>query len=315
LGVGRSATQAEIQKAYRNLARKHHPDLNPNDKTAKEKFQKVQGAFDVLNDPKKREMYDRYGSAFEHAGAAGPQPHGGQAWYGQAAPGFEEIDLSQLFGERFGDQGGGGGGFADLFGGFRRAQAGTRGRRGRAAQAPGEDVSSEVEIPFQTAIQGGKVELGVQRPDGKVDRIEVKIPAGIADRGKIRLRGQGNPGPGGGAAGDLLITVRVAPHPFFSRRGNDLYVRLPVTLSEAVTGAKVDVPTPEGTISLRVPPRTSGGSKLRARGRGVKTKNGTGDLYAEVQIMLPPVIDDGAVETIRKLDEEHPSDPRKDLRW
>ncbi len=320
LGVARNASQAEIQTAYRQLARKYHPDLNPNDKTAKEKFQKVQGAYDVLNDPSKRELYDRYGSAFESAaagagaGAAG-SPHGGQAWHTQGAPGFEEIDLSQFFGERFGAEGGGGAGFADLFGGFRRAQTGRKGK-GRAAAQPGNDLLSEVEIPFQTAVQGGKVEVGVQRQDGKVDRIEVKIPAGITDGGKIRLRGQGGAGVGKGTAGDLLLTVHVAPHPFFMRRGNDLLLRLPITLAEAVAGAKIDVPTPSGTISLRIPPRTSSGAKLRIRGHGVKPKNSeAGDLFAEVQVMLPPVIDDAAVEAIRKLDQEHPSNPRRELRW
>jgi DnaJ-class molecular chaperone len=317
LGVNRNASQADIQKAYRTLARKHHPDLNPNDKTAKEKFQKVQAAFDVLNDTSKRELYDRYGSSFESAAAgarAGAGPQGGQAWYGQGAPGFEELDLNQLFGERYGE---GGGGFADLLGGFRRgSQGSTRGRRGRAADQPGSDLQSEVEIPFQTAVQGGKVEVGVQRADGKIDRIEVKIPAGISDGGKIRLRGQGGPGVGKAPAGDLLLVVHVAAHPFFQRRGNDLTVRVPITLAEAVTGAKVDVPSPSGTISLRIPPRTSSGAKLRVRGHGIKPKSGSaGDLYAEVQIMLPPVIDDAAIETIRKLDEQHPSNPRQDLRW
>jgi DnaJ-class molecular chaperone len=316
LGVERNASQADIQKAYRALARKYHPDMNPDDKTAKTKFQQVQAAYDVLNDAGKREMYDRYGSAFESVGAGGPGggPRGGGA-YSQAEPGFEEIDLSQLFGERFGE--GSSGGFADLFGGFRKgAQGAGRKRRGSASGQRGDDVQSEIEIPFQTAIQGGMVGMGVQRPDGKIDQIEVKIPAGVNDGGKIRLRGQGSPGTGKASAGDLLLTVHVAVHPFFQRRGNDLTVRVPVTLSEAVMGAKVDVPTPSGTITLRVPPRTNSGTKLRVRGHGVKPKTGTpGDLYAEVQIMLPPEIEDAAAEAIAKLDEQHPSNPRRDLRW
>jgi curved DNA-binding protein len=317
LGVKRDASQAEIQKAYRGLARKYHPDMNPDDKTAKEKFQKVQSAYDVLNDPSKRELYDRYGSAFESAAAgAGAGPRG-QAWHGQGAPGFEEIDFSQLFGDRFGGETGGTGHpFAEIFSNFRRGgQAGGKGRRGRAEER-GADVQSEIEIPFQTAVTGGKAEVGVQHPDGKIHRIEVKIPAGIADGAKIRLRGQGGPGAGKSPAGDLLLTIHVAAHPWFTRRGNDLTVRVPVTLAEAVAGAKVDVPTPSGTISLRVPPRTSGGAKLRIRGHGVKPKTGEpGDLFAEIQIVLPPVIDDAAAEAIRKLDLEHPSSPRRDLRW
>lgn len=326
LGVEKNASQADIQKAYRTLARKYHPDLHPDDKTAKEKFQKVQAAFDVLNDTSKRELYDRYGSAFESAaagagGAGKAGPRAGGQWYTQGTPGgFEEIDLGQLFGERFGQQGEGGGGgspFADIFGGFQRAaQAGGKGRRGRAAEQPGPDVQSEIEIPFQTSIQGGKVEMGVQRGPGKVDRMNVKIPPGIQDGAKIRLRGQGGPGVGKAPAGDLLLTVHVAPHPYYQRRGNDLIVRVPITLAEAVAGAKVDVPTPGGVISLRIPPRTSSGSKLRVRGQGIKLKDDTvGDLYAEVQIMLPPAIDDATAKAIRKLDVEHPTNPRRDLRW
>jgi curved DNA-binding protein len=323
LGVERNATQADIQKAYRTLARKYHPDLHPDDKKAKENFQKVQGAFDVLNDPSKRELYDRYGSAFESAAAAGAAGGGagprGAQWHTQAGPGgYEEIDFGQLFGERFGQEGGGGTSpFADLFGGFQRAaQSGGRGKRGRTADQPGPDIQSEIEVPFQTAVQGGKVDVSIQRAPGKIDRIEVKIPAGINDGGKIRLRGQGGPGSGKAPAGDLLLTVHVAAHPFFTRRGNDLIVRVPITLSEAVGGAKVDVPTPTGEISLRIPPRTSSGAKLRVRGHGLKSKDGTpGDLYAEVQIVLPSNIDEATAEAIRKLDAENPSNPRRELKW
>ncbi len=226
--------------------------------------------------------------------------------------------MSQFFGERYGEGGESSGNpFADLLGGFRRGQqGGKRGRKGKAAATAGTDVHSEIEVPFQTAIQGGKIEVGMQRADGKVEHIEVKIPAGINDGAKIRLRGQGGPSPSGGAAGDVLLTIHVAPHPWFQRRGNDLTVRVPVTLAEAVGGAKVDVPTPSGTISLRVPPRTSSGTKLRIRGHGVKPKTGTpGDLYAEVQIMLPPTIDETTVDAIRKLDEQNPMNARQDLRW
>jgi curved DNA-binding protein len=315
LGVSKTASQDDIQKAYRKLARKHHPDLNPDDKTAKEKFQKVQAAFDVLNDPKKRELFDKYGSAYEAAGAgAGPQGGYGGGWQPQGGPqGFEDIDLSQLFG---GGGGGAGSPFADLFGGFRKSGGGGGRRRSRTAEEPGADVQSEVEVPFQTAIVGGKIQFGLQRPDGKVDQIEVKVPAGVKEGAKIRLRGQGGPGVGGGSDGDLLLTVHVAAHPSFQRRGNDLIVRLPITLAEAVDGAKVDLPTPSGTITLRVPPRTSSGSKLRVKGHGVKPKSGDpGDLYAEVQVMLPPAIDDASAEAIRKLDQANPSTPRRDLKW
>ncbi|HEY2883352.1 MAG TPA: DnaJ C-terminal domain-containing protein, partial [Pirellulales bacterium] len=293
------------------------PDLHPDDKSAKEKFQKVQAAFDVLNDTKKRELYDRYGSAFESAAAAGGGPKPGQTWSTQGGPGFDEIDINQLFGQRYGEAGGGGSPFSELFGSFRRGSStGGKGRRSRSVGEPGNDVQSEIEIPFQTAIEGGTVEVGVQRPGGKNDRIEVKIPAGVTEAAKIRLRGQGGEGTGGAPAGDILLTVHVAAHPFFQRRGNDLIVRVPVSLAEAVSGAKVDVPTPSGTISLRIPPHTSSGSRLRVRGHGVKSKTGSaGDLYAEVQIMLPPTIDDATAQAIQKLDQSQPTNPRRDLRW
>jgi curved DNA-binding protein len=159
----------------------------------------------------------------------------------------------------------------------------------------------------------------VERPDGHVETLAVKIPAGISDGKKIRLRGQGG-SAGGGTPGDILITVHVAAHPWFTRHGNDLEVRLPVTLAEAALGAKVDVPTPRGTISLRVPPGASSGKRLRVKGHGVKTRDGEpGDLYAEIQIVLPASLDEESLELIKKLDERlqtgQPQNPRRELRW
>lgn len=315
LGVERNATQEDIQKAYRALARKYHPDMNPDDKTAKKKFQEVQSAFDVLGDASKRELYDRYGSSFEGsaAGARGPQ------WREGAAPGGQDFDFSQFFGERFGGEEGAGGGFSDLFKQFGASHTtGGRGRRGRrAANTPGGDVESETEIPFHVAVAGGEVQLRLQRNGGQIETLTVKIPAGVDDGAKIRLRGQGEPSPNGGPAGDLFLRVHVAPHSSYSRRGADLLVRLPVSLREATEGAKVDVPTPQGTVSLRVPPGTSSGAKLRVKGHGVSIKGKpAGDLLAEVQIVLPKKLDDEAIELIRKFDEHSPtSNPREHLRW
>jgi len=314
LGVGRDASSADIQKAYRKLARKYHPDLNPDDKTAKGKFQEVQRAFDVLNDPSKRELYDRYGSSFESMGA-GAGPRGGRAAW-SPEPGGEEIDFSQLFGERFGG-GDPSGGFADIFTQFRRAGGGKR--SGRAQGARGGDVAAELEIPFATAVLGGQTQISLQRPDGQVETLSVKIPQGISEGKKIRLRGKGEAVPGG-AAGDLLITVHVAPHPWFTRKGNNLEVRVPVTLAEAALGAKVDVPTPKGTIALSIPPGSSSGRKLRVKGHGVAGRNGeAGDLYAEIQIVLPSPLDEECLELVKKLDAHaqsaHAQQPRKDLRW
>ncbi|HEY2839505.1 MAG TPA: DnaJ C-terminal domain-containing protein, partial [Pirellulales bacterium] len=255
LEVPREASQAEIQKAYRRLARKHHPDLNPDDKAAKKRFQEVQAAFDVLNDTNKRELYDRYGSSFETMGQGGPHPGPGGPAGGPTSA--EDFDFSQFFGDRFGggEAGRGAGGFADFFSEMRGGRSGTRktAKPAKPGKQRGADLESAVEIPFNVAIVGGQTELSLDR-GGKVETISVKIPAGIEEGKKIRLRGQGAPGANDGPPGDLLLTIHIAPHPYFRRRGDDLDVRVPVTLLEAAEGAKVEVPTPKGTVALRVPP-------------------------------------------------------------
>lgn len=317
LGVARNATQEEIQKAYRDLARKYHPDMNPDDKSAKKKFQKIQAAFDVLNDPKKREMYDRYGSSFETMGGG---PRGGTTWHTSYGPaggfgGFEDIDFGQFFGERFGSGRAGVGDFADLFEQFRRDGASSR-RQAAGRERRGADLAHDLRIPFATAVTGGTVELSIVRPSGRSETLQVKVPAGIEDGKKIRLRGQGEPAPGGGTPGDILLTVHVDPHPVFQRQGNNLIVKVPVTLAEAALGAKVDVPTPHGTVALQVPPGTSSGTKLRVRGHGVAPKSGLpGDLLAEIQIVLPKTLDEEARRAIRQIAERHPQSPRANLRW
>jgi curved DNA-binding protein len=312
LGVKRDASQAEIQKAYRDLARKYHPDLNPDDKTAKEKFQKVQAAFEVLNDSSKREMYDRYGSSFESFAQGGPRTQG-RGGRQQTAPGFEDVDFSEFFGERYATDPSNL--FGDIFGQFRRAGGTKPPRRKKGTPAASGDLQLAIEVPFQTAILGGSVDLTVPRASGHVDTISVKIPAGIEDGAKVRLRGQGE-STAAEPPGDLLLTVRAAPHPFFHRRGNNLEVKLPVTLAEAVLGAKVDVPTPRGTISLRIPPRTSSGTKLRIKGHGVrKSKTEAGDLFAEVQIVLPAQFDDASLEAIKRLGALDARNPRAELKW
>ena len=311
LGVPRTASAEDIRKAYRDLARKYHPDLHPDDEAAKAKFKQVQAAFDVLNDSSKREMYDRYGSSFEGVGAGGPR--GG--WSGGPFPGGgfpgggggAEIDLESLFG--------GGGGFEQLFGGGKRT-GGKRGGR-RPPQTPGADVSARIEIPFQLAIDGGKTDVRIER-DGTTETISVTIPQGLPDGARMRLRGQGRPGTGGGPAGDLLLEVGVAAHPLFHRDGDTLELALPITLAEAIEGAKVDVPTPWGTIALRIPPGTSGGRKLRAAGMGVRHTNGaTGDLIAEVQIVLPDGADATALQRVLEAAKaaQPAVSPRAHLRW
>jgi DnaJ-class molecular chaperone len=180
---------------------------------------------------------------------------------------------------------------------------------------PGEDVTHDLTIPFQTAVLGGEANLRVRRHGAKAETISVKIPAGIDEGKTIRLRGQGSPSATGGVPGDLLITIHVEPHPSFRREGLDLTVEVPVTLAEAALGGKVDVPTPHGTITMTIPPGTSSGKKIRAKGYGVRAKDTRGDLFAEIQIVLPKHIQDEDAELIRTLDNHWAQRLRDDLQW
>lgn len=313
LGINRNATADEIQKAYRKLARKYHPDVNP-DKNAKAKFQQIQQAYDVLNDPEKREMYDRFGSSFESAGA-GPRPGGG-SWqsYSTGPGGFEGFDFSQIFG---GAQPGAGfeGNFSDIFKQFAEQSAGQQRRSGTRTRR-GADLHHELEIPFQTAVTGGEARLRIRRATGKEETITVKIPPGVDEGQTIRLRGQGDAGGRNGVPGDLLITVHVTPHPWFRRKGLDLEVDVPVTLAEAALGTKIDIPTPHGVVSVKVPAGTSSGKRLRLKGQGIHRKDGEqGDLYAQLQIAIPSRIDAASAELIRRFDQQNPFNPRTELTW
>jgi DnaJ-class molecular chaperone len=327
LGVGRSASDDELQKAYRKLARKYHPDLNPDDKAAQKKFKEVQQAYDVLSDEKKRKLYDQFGANYEQMAAGGGPPWGGAAGGGQVPPGFEGFE----FQGNWPGGGGGGGGplppdLEDLLRQFTGGGAtvdfgsGTAGRRRsrRRPAEPGADLRHEVQIPLRTAVDGGEVGLRVHR-EGRAESPElltVKIPPGIDDGQTIRLRGQGATSRSGGPAGDLFVTVRIAPHPSFRRDGLDLIVKVPVTVAEAALGAKVDIPTPHGTITMKVPAGTSSGARLRAKGQGVQKRDGQpGDLYAELQIVLPKHLDHESQELLRQLAERLKDNPRADLSW
>ncbi len=305
LGVRRDATAEEIQKAYRQLVRKYHPDLNPDDKQAQEKFKEVQEAFEVLSDPKKREMYDRYGSAFEYA-TAGGGPGGASYRWQQVDTDFDDFDFSQIFGSRFGP-----GGFDPFVEIFRRHQTAAT----RSAARRGSDVETEVTVPFATAVLGGQTEVVLSGPQG-TKHLRVKIPAGIESGQKIRLRGQGRPGLGGGPPGDLFITVHVAPHPHFRRQGKNLHLTLPVTPYEAAAGTKVDVPTPTGTVALKIPPGSNSGTKLRLRGRGVQPKGETpGDLIVELLIKLPEDLGPEDLEALKQMDQRRAWNPRAQIVW
>ena len=306
LGVPRNASAEEIRKAYRKLARQYHPDARPNDKDAEERFKQIQEAYAVLGDPEKREMYDRYGAAFE---SGGPRT---KTWTWSSGPeaGGGTVDLNDLFDDL--DLG-------DLFGGFGFGRSGRRtgtawtGRR--AAPVKGQDVRMEIQVPFQVAAEGGTHDLVIRR-NGRQERLSVKIPAGIADGGVIRLAGQGEPGVAGGPPGDLLVKVRVAPHPYFRREGNDLLVEVPVTVTEAALGAKVEVPTlSEGTVVVTVPPGTSSGTRLRLRGKGVRDpKTGVrGDQYVILKIVVPKNLSERAKSLLKELAEAAPMNPRKGL--
>ena len=305
LGVSRDASKDEIKKAHRKLALKLHPDKNPNDKKAHEKFKRVQEAYDVLSDDDKRAAYDRYGSDFEKMRHGGFHP-------GEGAAGFDGLDLEQIFG---GGRGGGPqfeGGFGDFFeqilGGGAGGRAGGSRRRGRqpAPPARGANVRHELEIPLQTAVLGGKTEFYVSRNEVS-EKLSVTIPPGVETGSKIRLRDQGQPSPGGGPSGDLILLIKVSEHPMFRRVKQNLELLLPVSIKEATLGAKIDVPTPHGTVTLTIPPSSSSERRLRVKGHGVKHPDGTvGDLMIKLQIKVPTEIDSESKQFLETFDERNP---------
>jgi molecular chaperone DnaJ len=367
LGVGRKASAKDIRTAFRKLARKYHPDLNPGDKAAEEKFKQLQEAYDVLSDSKKRQMYDQYGFYSENvpAGDYGPGVAGGD---NNVNFDFGGFDFSGGSGAS-----GGGASFRDLFSNF----FGGRGGTGVEEEAEsGSSLEYQLEIDFWDAVRGGVKKIQITRMDscevchgtgaigspqtcptcngsgtiqqaagkmrfnvpctrcggtgklrtacktcggeGRVRRtetIDVRIPAGVASGGRVRVPGKGNAGTMGAPAGDLYLLVEVKPHPFFERRGNDLYTKVPVTVSEATLGAKVEVPTIDGRSLVRIPPATNSGSTLRLREKGVPSaRNGVrGDQYVEIQVIVPKPTDERVRNIMKELETVAPDDPRKDL--
>lgn len=368
LGVPRKANVKEIRAAYRKLARKYHPDLNPGDKSAEEKFKQIQEAYDVLSDTKKRQMYDQFG--FNTPGA-GPGPGAG---YG-AAPQDIHFDFG---GFDFGGQGGTAGGnasFRDLFSQFFR---GATAAQTGSDREPGTDLEYQIDITFAEAMHGAVKKLsftrldvcnvchgaGVQPGDektcptcngtgqvtqvsgkmrfqitcsrcggtgklhtmcrncggeGRVQRVEtldVRIPPGAQTGSRVRVAGRGNAGTGGGPAGDLYIVTNVQSHPFFERRGDDLYTVVPITVSEASLGAKVEVPTIDGRSQVRIPPGTNSGKKLRLREKGapsIRQSGKRGDQIVEVQVVVPKPEDERVRNLLKELSKLDQEDPRQEI--
>ncbi|HJZ65139.1 MAG TPA: molecular chaperone DnaJ [Candidatus Acidoferrum sp.] len=365
LGVSRKAGAKDIRAAFRKLARKYHPDLNPGDKAAEEKFKQLQEAYDVLSDSKKRQMYDQYGFYSES------MPPGG--YPGGAEPGGQDVNFN-FDGFDFGQaQGGGGSSFRDLFSNF------FGGRGGSAVQEEAEegaDLEYRIEIDFWEAVRGvvkkiqitrldacqtchGTGAIGspqtcptcngtgtVQQQAGKMrfnvpctrcggigklrtacktcggegrirhnETIDVRIPAGVANGGRVRVPGKGNAGTMGAPAGDLYLAVEVKPHPFFERRANDLYTKIPVTVSEATLGAKIEVPTIDGRSLVRIPPGTNSGKTLRLKEKGVPSARtgARGDQYVEIQVVVPLPTDERVRNLMKELESVTHEDPRKDL--
>jgi molecular chaperone DnaJ len=365
LGVKRNAPLKEIRASYRKLARKYHPDLNPGDKSAEEKFKQIQEAYEVLSDPKKRQMYDRLGFYAENY-QGGPSPGG--------PPGGQNVQFD-FGGFDFGDMGGAPS-FRDLFGQFfRGARAATH-----AAERPerGEDLEYQVRIGFWDAVRGGVRKITISRlaacqacrgsgvaggskttcptcggsgrvtqsagamrfqitcgacggtgkagsicracgGEGRVTEaqtIDVRIPAGVGTGSRVRVPGHGNAGKLGGQAGDLYIITEVEPHAYFERRGDDIHTVVPITVTEASLGTKIEVPTIDGRALLRIPPGTSSGQKFRLRGKGVTSArhpDHRGDQFVEVQVVVPRPIDERVRNLLRELEKLEPENPRKDL--
>jgi molecular chaperone DnaJ len=370
LGVPRKASAKDIRAAFRKLARKYHPDLNPGDKSAEEKFKQLQEAYDVLSDTKKRQMYDQYGFYSENLPPGGP---GGAAGHPEDSGGVN-FDFGGFdFGGGSPGTQGGGSSFRDLFSQFFR---GGRGAEVEAEQEAGNDLEYQIEIDFWDAVRGAVKKLTITRLDscetchgtgavgsaetcptchgsgtiqqaagkmkfnvpctrcggtGKIrkacptcggegrlrrtETIDVRIPAGLANGSRVRVPGKGNAGTMGAPAGDLYLHVEVKPHPFFERRGSDLYTKVPVTISEATLGAKVEVPTIDGRSLVRIPPGTNSGRTLRLKEKGVPSaRNGSrGDQYVEIQVVVPQPTDERVRNLMKELETIAPEDPRKDL--
>lgn len=311
LGLKKKATVAEIKKAYRRLARKYHPDLNPGDKSRAEIFKQVQEAYDVLGDSKKRKVYDQLG--FYQKGFEGARPGSG------TKRGFRGFERFGDFEFGHGGQGRGHSGFAEILSELFHG-------RGASARQPEPSASQDLEhhltISFLEAVRGTQARIRMARKGSdrsgavqKIENLRVKIPAGINTGSRVRVPGKGNRGEAEGASGDLYLIINVQPHKFFERQGNDILCRVPITITEAGLGAKIEVPTIDGKALLKIPPGSQGGQKFRLRGRGVRSaKNGRrGDQLVEVSLVLPRIRDERSKEILREFSQLNPYDPREEI--
>jgi DnaJ-class molecular chaperone len=317
LGVAKNASEADIKKAFRTLAKKYHPDKHQGDKAAQKKFQEISGAYDIVGDKDKRAKFDageideqgnprgfdpRAGGGFRSGPFGGGRgPGAGDFHYtwtgqeGEQAEGFRAEDI-----------------FADLFGGL--GGGGRRGRGGARAPARGDDYALRITVSFEEAAKGGT--RRVTMPDGR--EVDVRIPSGLTDGQSIRLRGQGAPGANGGPQGDVILQVSVAPHPYYVRDGNDLRMDLPISLQEAVKGGKIEVPTLTGMVALTVPANSNTGAVLRLRGKGMPARGSTaggeqaGDLYVKLVVALPDKPDAELKAFVEKWGTKY--DPRAKLK-
>ena len=300
LGVDKNADAEKIKKAYRKQARKHHPDVNHNDAAAEKKFKDISEAYEVLKDPEKRKAYDQYGSNWK----TGPQQQRQQQQHAQQSSHSSRGGYRGGFGGDFSS----GGDYSDIF----ESMFGGGGRRGGGApfQQKGEDANASLSIPLEDAYHGSSrtITFTSQTPnasgqmESKNRTLNVKVPKGIKDGGKIRLKGQGGPGYNGGAAGDMYIRFDIEKHRLFDVDGADVYLSLPVAPWEAALGAKVNVPTPAGTIKMTIPKGSASGKKMKLKGKGIPAKN-AGDLYVVLNVVLPPADDEKARKIYEDMQE------------
>ena len=327
LGVSKGASADEIKRAHCKLAQQYHPDMNKNNASATEKFKEVQEAYDVLSDTEKKKLYDQFG----HAGVEGGATAGGEGhdpfeafrrgtargngrrgqWRQSPNVTVEDFDPSEFGAGNFGEI------FEQLFGG-RGAPGAAAGRGGRVRTQPagpqrGADVEHGITLTFAQAARGTTLPLQINR-DGKLETIEVKIPAGVKDGSRVRIRGRGQQSPTG-ESGDLYIVTRVHPHPYFRRDDLDILLDVPVSFYEALLGTKVEVPTLEGPVTLTIPPGTSSGAKLRIKGRGIERGEEKGDQLVVTKVIVPKALDDQGRELVKQLQARAPLDARADVRW